>query len=148
MSMSDIFGELQWNSKPMTHHPLNRPFMMNGDNPSSENTDALSEHSTNFSEDVIPMSANQREKQWTTDAAGVPHFLCVLSKKNYLLFACDKFGSIDLYQLDSNQPKNLPRHLRQFELFPGNTTSQTPQIIETFTVYTPFIVISARKCDR
>lgn len=127
----------------MTNHPLLRP--MNGDRALSETTDGLSEHSTNFSEEIIPTSANQRQKQWTTDAAGVPHFLCVLSKKNYLLFACDKFGSIDLYQLDNNQPRNLPRHLRQFELFPGNTASQTPQIIETFTVYTPFIVISARK---
>jgi hypothetical protein len=94
------------------------------------------------------MYVSQRQKQWTTDTAGVPHFLCILSKKNYLLFACDKYGSIDLYQLDSNQPRNIPRHLRQFELFPGNSNSQQPQIIETFTVYTPFIVVSAHLSDQ
>ena len=68
-----------------------------------------------------------------------------IKKKNHLLFACDKLGSIDLYQLDGNSRKNSPRHLRHFELFPGNTASKQPQIIETFTVYTPFIVVSARK---
>jgi hypothetical protein len=96
-------------------------------------------------EDVIPTPVIKKQKQWSIDASGVPHFLCILSKKNYLLFACDKYGSIDLYQLDGNDPSNAPRHLRQFDLFPGNSTSQKPQIIEAFTVYTPFIVVSARR---
>ncbi|CAF2928801.1 unnamed protein product [Rotaria sp. Silwood2] len=100
------------------------------------------------SEKTTSMPVKQRQKQWTIDAAGVPHFLCVLSKKNHLLFACDKFGSIDLYQLDSNEPRTSPRHLRQFELFPGNATSQQPQIIETFTVYTPFIAVAAHLNDQ
>jgi hypothetical protein len=86
----------------------------------------------------------RKQKQWSIDASGVPHFLCILSKKNYLLFACDKYGCIDLYQLDGNDPSNAPRHLRQFDLFPGNSTNQKPQIIEAFTVYTPFIIVSAR----
>jgi hypothetical protein len=150
MSISDVLGELQWNSKSMSNQPLTRSSlidsrslnpMINGHIP-PETIDGLQETS---SEEPLSMSVSQRQKQWTTDAAGVPHFLCILSKKNYLLFACDKYGSIDLYQLDSTQPRNIPRHLRQFELFPGNTTSQQPQIIETFTVYTPFIVVSARK---
>lgn len=93
---------------------------------------------------VSATSVLRRQRQWSIDASGVPHFLCILSKKNCLLFACDKFGCIDLYQLDSQSPGNNPRHLRQFELFPGNSTSQKPQIIEAFTVYTPFIVVSAR----
>jgi hypothetical protein len=152
MSISDIFGELQWNSKPMSNHPLTRSSIIDNRSLSPivnghfspETMDDLPEISINRFEEKRSMSVTQRQKQWTTDAAGVPHFLCILSKKNYLLFACDKFGSIDLYQLDSTQPKNIPRHLRQFELFPGNSASQQPQIIETFTVYTPFIVISAR----
>ena len=96
-------------------------------------------------ENLVPPPVMKRQKQWSIDASGVPHFLCILSKKNYLLFACDKYGSIDLYQLDANDPRNSPRHLRQFELFPGNSISQKAQIIEAFTVYTPFIVVSARK---
>ncbi len=145
MSISDVFGELQWNSKPISNNNLTRSSsrFLNGYIP-SETNNGLEEKSINITEEILSMSVTQRQKQWTTDAAGVPHFLCILSKKNYLLFACDKFGSIDLYQLDSNQPRNMPRHLRQFELFPGNTANQQPQIIETFTVYTPFIVISAR----
>lgn len=122
----------------------------------SEASNGSQEHSTTIPDDTISLSSTsslsllitQRQKQWTTDAAGVPHFLCILSKKNHLLFACDKFGSIDLYQLDSTNPKNAPRHLRHFELFPGNTTNKQPQIIETFTVYTPFIVVAARMFKR
>ena len=91
-------------------------------------------------------SVMRRGKQWAIDASGVPHFLCILSKKNNLLFACDKYGCIDLYQLDGSDPAVAPRHLRQFDLFPGNSTNQKQQIIEAFTVYTPFIVVSARKC--
>jgi hypothetical protein len=145
MSITDIFGELQWNSKPILSSTLagSSSRLLNGHIP-SETSDDLEDNSTNLFEDTLTMSVTKRQKQWTIDAAGVPHFLCVLSKRNYLLFACDKYGSIDLYQLDSSQPKNIPRHLRQFELFPGNTASQQPQIIETFTVYTPFIVVSAR----
>lgn len=150
MSISDIFGGLQWNSKSTSNHTFTRsssrtsnPIQQNGHNP-SESIDGFEENSTNISDDSLSMSVIPRQKQWTIDAAGVPHFLCILSKKNYLLFACDKYGSIDLYQLDSSQPKSIPRHLRQFELFPGNSASQQPQIIETFTVYTPFIVVSAR----
>ena len=102
--------------------------------------------SNEISEDIPPaMPVIKRQKQWSIDASGVPHFLRILSKKNYLLFACDKYGCIDLYQLDGNQPTNTPRHLRQFDLFPGNSTSQKPQILEAFTVYTPFIVVSARR---
>jgi hypothetical protein len=145
MSISDVFGELQWNSKPISNNTLTRSSsrLLNG-HITSETTDGLEEKSINITEEILSMSVRQRQKQWTTDAAGVPHFLCILSKKNYLLFACDKYGSIDLYQLDSNQPRNMPRHLRQFELFPGNTANPQPQIIETLTVYTPFIVVSAR----
>jgi hypothetical protein len=142
MSISDVFGELHWNSKPMSNHTLTRS-SLNGSIP-IEATDGLQEESIIISDEALSMTVRRRQKQWTTDAAGVPHFLCILSKKNYLLFACDKYGSIDLYQLDSSEPRNTPRHLRQFELFPGNTASQQPQIIETFTVYTPFIVVSAR----
>jgi hypothetical protein len=136
----------------MSNHSLTRSSIidnrslnpiLNGHTP-IETINDWQEKSPNISEETLSMSVTQRQKQWTIDAAGVPHFLCVLSKKNYLLFGCDKYGSIDLYQLDSNQPKNIPRHLRQFELFPGNTTNTQPQIIETFTVYTPFIVVSAR----
>ena len=101
-----------------------------------------------FQSDDAPISTGnvlKRQKQWSVEASGVPHFLCILSKKNCLLFACDKYGSIDLYQLDSSSPRSNPRHLRQFDLFPGNSNSQKPHIIEAFTVYTPFIVVSARK---
>jgi len=117
--------------------------VINGHVP-TETIDGLQEKSTIISEDTASTSITQRQKQWTADATGVPHFLCILSKKNYLLFSCDKFGSIDLYQLDSRQPRNSPRRLRQFELFPGNSASKQPHIIETFTVYTPFIVVAAR----
>ncbi|CAF0795297.1 unnamed protein product [Rotaria sordida] len=156
ISISDIFGELQWNSIPMSNHTLTRSSTIdssilnstiNGHIP-TEIINGFQEESKTESEKTTSMSVMQRQKQWTIDAAGVPHFLCVLSKKNHLLFACDKFGSIDLYQLDSNEPKTSPRHLRQFELFPGNTTSQQPQIIETFTVYTPFIVVAAHLNDQ
>ncbi|CAF0925933.1 unnamed protein product [Rotaria sordida] len=156
ISISDIFGELQWNSTPMSNHTLTRSSTIdssilnstiNGHIP-TEIINGFQEESKTESEKTTSMSVMQRQKQWTIDAAGVPHFLCVLSKKNHLLFACDKFGSIDLYQLDSNEPKTSPRHLRQFELFPGNTTSQQPQIIETFTVYTPFIVVAAHLNDQ
>jgi hypothetical protein len=145
MSISDVFGELQWNSKPISNNNLTRSSsrLLNG-HITSETTDGLEEKSINITEEILSMSVRQRQKQWTTDAAGVPHFLCILSKKNYLLFACDKYGCIDLYQLDGNDPSNAPRHLRQFDLFPGNSTNQKPQIIEAFTVYTPFIVVSAR----
>jgi hypothetical protein len=148
MSISDVFGELQWNSKRMSNDTLTRSSIIDGRSLNGhipiETIDGLQEGSTIIQEDALSMTVRRRQKQWTTDAAGVPHFLCILSKKNYLLFACDKYGSIDLYQLDSSEPRNTPRHLRQFELFPGNSASQQPQIIETFTVYTPFIVISAR----
>ncbi|CAF3353765.1 unnamed protein product [Rotaria sp. Silwood1] len=156
MSISDIFGELQWNSTPMSNRTLTRSSMsdsptlnsiINGHNP-TETINGFQEESTIVSQKTTSMPVVQRQKQWTIDAAGVPHFLCVLSKKNHLLFACDKFGSIDLYQLDSNEPSTSPRHLRQFELFPGNTTNPQPQIIETFTVYTPFIVVAAHLNDQ
>ena len=114
----------------------------------NENISRLSSIPSNESlseENLTITPVMKRQKQWAIDASGVPHFLCILAKKNYLLFACDKYGSIDLYQLDGNDPRNTPRHLRQFELFPGNTNCQKPQIIEAFTVYTPFIVVSARK---
>lgn len=140
MSITDIFGELQWNNNSTKSAINDGRFLnsrVNGNFP-TETKDETQEDS------IISTSVLQRQKQWTIDAAGVPHFLCVLSKKNHLLFACDKYGSIDLYQLDSNNPRIAPRHLRQFELFPGNTTSQQSQIIETFTVYTPYIVVSAR----
>ena len=152
MSISDIFGELQWNSMAASHSTSTRSSITDSPNFNSRineyrSTNSINEYPeemTTVSEITTSNHIIQRQKQWTIDAAGVPHFLCVLSKKNHLLFACDKFGSIDLYQLDSNEAKNSPRHLRQFELFPGNTTSQQPQIIETFTVYTPFIVVAAR----
>lgn len=136
----------------MPNHPLTKSSnsdsrfitpLMNGHN-SIETNDEYQEESTNLPEKMISMSVPQRQKQWAIDAAGVPHFLCLLSKRNHLLFACDKLGSIDLYQLDNNDSKAIPRHLRQFELFPGNSANPHPQIIETFTVYTPFIVVSAR----
>ncbi|CAF1354676.1 unnamed protein product [Adineta steineri] len=156
LSISDVFGQLQWNSKPMSDHNLTKPLIIHNrslnstvnDHISTETNDGLQEKSTIIPEDTATLPIIQRQKQWTTDTAGVPHFLCVLSKKNHLLFACDKFGSIDLYQLDSNTPKNGPRRLRQFELFPGNTTSKQPQIIETFTVYTPFIVVATHLSDQ
>ncbi len=85
MSISDVLGELQWNSKLMTNQNLPRSSTMNGHNP-SETTDGLQENLS--SEETLPMYVSQRQKQWTTDTAGVPHFLCILSKKNYLLFAC------------------------------------------------------------
>jgi hypothetical protein len=110
----------------------------------AETTDGLQAESTIVKEEISSTSVVRKQKQWATDAAGVPHFLCLVSKKNYLLFACDKYGTIDLYQLDGSEPRNTPRHLRQFELFAGNNASQQPQIIEAFTVYTPFIVVSAR----
>ncbi|CAF1574675.1 unnamed protein product [Rotaria magnacalcarata] len=155
-SISDIFGELQWNIARMSNPILTRSSIidsrslnskLNG-SMSSETNDEFHEDGTITSEKPTSMSVMQRQKQWTLDAAGVPHFLCILSKKNHLLFACDKYGSIDLYQLDSNEPRITPRHLRQFELFPGNTTSPQPLIIETFTVYTPFIVVSAHLNDQ
>jgi hypothetical protein len=124
----------------MLNRNLPRPITIttNGHGPTNEllnNTD----------EDMTSTPVIKKQKQWSIDASGVPHFLCILSKKNYLLFACDKYGCIDLYQLDGNDPSNAPRHLRQFDLFPGNSTNQKPQIIEAFTVYTPFIVVSARR---
>ncbi|CAF3916501.1 unnamed protein product [Rotaria sp. Silwood2] len=156
MSISDIFGELQWNSTPMPNQTLTRSTIIDSLNLKSiinghiptETINGSQEESKIVSEKTTSMPVKQRQKQWTIDAAGVPHFLCVLSKKNHLLFACDKFGSIDLYQLDSNEPRTSPRHLRQFELFPGNATSQQPQIIETFTVYTPFIAVAAHLNDQ
>lgn len=113
----------------------------------SRSTTKLNGSTTNISldeEETLPKSVIKKQKQWSVDASGVPHFLCILSKRNHLLFACDKYGSIDLYQLDGQDPSVAPRHLRQFELFLGNTNSSKPQIIEAFTVYTPFIVVSAR----
>ncbi|CAF1164116.1 unnamed protein product [Adineta steineri] len=148
--ISNVFGELQWNSKPMTNRDLSRPLTttING-HTSNTNNDRLQDESLSISEDdIISTPVMRKQKQWSTDASGVPHFLCILSKKNYLLFACDKYGCIDLYQLDGNDPSNTPRHLRQFDLFPGNSTSQKPQIIEAFTVYTPFIVVSAHLSDQ
>ncbi|CAF4315598.1 unnamed protein product, partial [Rotaria magnacalcarata] len=62
---------------------------------SSETNDEFHEDGTITSEKPTSISVMQRQKQWTLDAAGVPHFLCILSKKNHLLFACDKYGSID-----------------------------------------------------
>lgn len=112
----------------------------------TETSDDAHDNSNSTSDEMPSFPVLQRQKQWTTEAAGVPHFLCVLAKKNNLLFACDKLGSIDLYQLDSTDAKNAPRHLRHFELFPGNSTGKQAQIIETFTVYTPFIVVAARRC--
>jgi hypothetical protein len=112
----------------MSNRNLPRPLTLpiNG-----HNSDGLQDESLSISEeDLTPTPVTKRQG--------------ILSKKNYLLFACDKYGSIDLYQLDGNDPSNAPRHLRQFDLFPGNSTNQKPQIIEAFTVYTPFIVVSAR----
>lgn len=146
-NISDIFGELQWNSR--SSHDSRPITPLRNDNFSSDIPDNHQfEKYSNSSDESLSNLVKQRQKHWTIDAAGVPHFLCILSKKNYLLFACDKYGSIDLYQLDSNQPRNPPRHLRQFELFPGNTNNPQPQIIETFTVYTPFIVVSAHLSDQ
>ncbi len=146
MTITDVFGELQWGSKPMPNRPLPRPLtsVTNGHG-SISTTDGFQDESSSISEeDITPTPVTRKQKQWSIDASGVPHFLCILSKKNYLLFACDKYGCIDLYQLDGNDPSAAPRHLRQFDLFPGNSTNQKPQIIEAFTVYTPFIVVSAR----
>ncbi|CAF1247371.1 unnamed protein product [Adineta ricciae] len=160
LSISDVFGELQWTSKAMSNSMLTKPSVATSrlmhEHILGEAKGGSQEHSTTIPDDSISLSSTsslslpvmQRQKQWTTDAAGVPHFLCILSKKNHLLFACDKFGSIDLYQLDSTNSKNAPRHLRHFELFPGNTTNKQPQIIETFTVYTPFIVVAAHLSDQ
>ena len=142
LSISDIFGELQWSSKPTPYRNFSRslPVITNG-----HGSDGFQDESLSIpEEEIIPTPVIRKQKQWSIDASGVPHFLCILSKKNYLLFACDKYGCIDLYQLDGNDPSNAPRHLRQFDLFPGNCTHQKPQIIEAFTVYTPFIVVSAR----
>lgn len=146
MIISDVFGELQWNSKPMPNRNITRPLFITSNGQISLNsTDGVHDESSSISEeDLAPGPVMRKQKQWSTDASGVPHFLCILSKKNHLLFACDKYGSIDLYQLDGNNPSNAPRHLRQFDLFPGNSNNQKPQIIEAFTVYTPFIVVSAR----
>ncbi|CAF0919473.1 unnamed protein product [Rotaria sordida] len=148
--ISDIFGELQWNSKPMSNRNLSRPlFITTSGHGSIHTSDELQDESLSVSEeDSIPVPVMRRQKQWSIDACGVPHFLCILSKKNYLLFACDKYGCIDLYQLDGTDPSNTPRHLRQFDLFPGNNTNQKAQIIEAFTVYTPFIVVSAHLSDQ
>jgi hypothetical protein len=135
----------------MTNRNLSRPLTIITNGHSSHNPiDDLQDESFSIPEEeeheeATPIPVMRKQKQWSIDASGVPHFLCILSKKNYLLFACDKYGCIDLYQLDGNDPSNAPRHLRQFDLFPGNSTNQKPQIIEAFTVYTPFIVVSARK---
>lgn len=148
MTISELFGELQWSAKPMVNRAPSRPLMKTNGNSSLDNSVGLDEESSTSiledEEELTPTAVIRRQKQWAIDASGVPHFLCILSKKNYLLFACDKYGSIDLYQLDGHDPSNAPRHLRQFDLFPGNSTHQKPQIIEAFTVYTPFIVVSAR----
>ena len=164
MSISEFFGELQWSNKPMSSRPVSRLSLMDARPPATrfnghvsfDTTNSLPDESVSMADEemeseegsVPTTSVLRRQKQWSIDASGVPHFLCILSKKNCLLFACDKYGCIDLYQLDSHNPSSSPRHLRQFDLFPGNSTSQKPQIIEAFTVYTPFIVVSARKIDR
>ncbi|CAF0782506.1 unnamed protein product [Adineta ricciae] len=149
--ISDVFGELQWNSKPMPIRNSPRPLTANGH--TSRNSDGWQDESSSLpdeiEQDALPAAPVMRkQRQWSLDASGVPHFLCILSKKNYLLFACDKYGCIDLYQLDGTDPSVPPRHLRQFELFSGNSSSQKPQIIEAFTVYTPFIVVSAHLSDQ
>jgi hypothetical protein len=136
LTASDVFGELQWNSKPMLTSNSDQSAVNDARPPTHESSSKAQEEST---------SVMRKAKQWAIDASGVPHFLCILSKKNYLLFACDKYGCIDLYQLDGSDPTVAPRHLRQFDLFPGNSTNQKQQIIEAFTVYTPFIVVSARR---
>ncbi|CAF1945604.1 unnamed protein product [Rotaria magnacalcarata] len=151
MITSDIFGELQWNSKPMPNRNVARSsFITSSGQSSMSTTGGLQDESLSISEeDSFPAAlVVRRQKQWSIDASGVPHFLCILAKKNYLLFSCDKYGCIDLYQLNGNDPSNSPRHLRQFDLFPGNSTSQKPHIIEAFTVYTPFIVVSAHLSDQ
>jgi hypothetical protein len=127
----------------MSNRHISRPLTITTNGHGS--TDGFQDESLSIPEDdMLSTPVTRKQKQWSIDASGVPHFLCILSKKNYLLFACDKYGCIDLYQLDGNDPSNAPRHLRQFDLFPGNSTNQKPQIIEAFTVYTPFIVVSAR----
>jgi hypothetical protein len=150
-----VFGELQWSSKPMPARNFTRPSAIDYRPLTTTTTtnghvflgtiDGSQEELVSIpEEETTPTPVTRKQKQWSIDASGVPHFLCILSKKNYLLFACDKYGCIDLYQLDGGEPSNAPRHLRQFDLFPGNSTNQKPQIIEAFTVYTPFIVVSAR----
>jgi hypothetical protein len=154
--MSELFGELEWSTKPMLNDTLSRSstddteLLTNADGHTFVIPTAITDNmsvniSDNKTDESTATSVVRRQKQWAIDASGVPHFLCILSKKNYLLFACDKYGCIDLYQLDGQDPSSTPRHLRQFDLFPGNTNNQKPQIIEAFTVYTPFIVVSARK---
>ena len=140
--MADLFGELQWNSKPMSNPKVPLSVIMPSNGHSSISTNG------ELQDDSISATVIRKKKQWSIDASSVPHFLCILSKKNYLLFACDKYGCIDLYQLDDNDPSNVPRHLRQFNLFPGNNANRKPCIIEAFTVYTPFIVVSARMFKR
>lgn len=132
----------------MPNGNISRPLFITSNGQSSTNiTNGIQDESLRISEEdsIPPVPVMRRKKQWSIEASGIPHFLCILSKKNYLLFACDKYGCIDLYQLDGNDAGNAPRHLRQFDLFPGNSNNQKPQIIEAFTVYTPFIVVSARK---
>jgi len=143
--ISDVFGELQWGPKPMSNCNIPRSLSIaTNEHGSISITDGFQDESLSVSEeDITPTPLSRKQKKWSITALGIPHFLCILSKKNYLLFACDKYGRVDLYQLDGNNPSNAPRHLRQFDLFPGNSTSQKPKVIESFTVYTSFIVVSA-----
>ncbi|CAF1056045.1 unnamed protein product, partial [Didymodactylos carnosus] len=171
LQLSKIFGELRFISKTLTEsstyentHVLtngsyNREYNENGENEQREQrfverpeiksrllsaSCSLSSSTTAITKTTTKTPLETMQCMWSVDFRTVPHFLCIVSKKNDLLFSCDRHGIVGLYQFHDHQFNVQPRPLRTFQL----ETYVKQLIVEAFTVYTPFIIVAAHKTDQ